>query len=909
MPSRRKLAIGAGGIFFASGFIYFRVAEKEPFEKIEGSLPLRNKNKLNFQDKQLSLQGFLKQDHLYSQNYQVFDPSIRKYLEIPISPRRVEESGNLFKAFNSLKGWNRTASTISDRDLSYRDNPFIGGVNSLKKEEIIRDILESILDESEYLSTLIRADSIKIEFKKEEGFSLVKDFNLRLRILNPRKRKAYLFKSIEIDPLSENDIHISLSQSEIKPTTVSVNLGHSKQISWSLFPKDSVWKITKITHSPNHRKTEETKFSLPLIYGTSAALKDLQELLPRKEVDHPFPIASSLDYGYVREKLTPLLVNISENQMEKDIEAWFGAHKAHQIRVYISDLQNLIEMFKKRSFLDKNGRKASLIEMVMKSHTFKDGLYNHMKLSSSYRKVLDSLLTSEGKELKLTEEECYALLDSWSYQLKQMQDSIKISITWDKKPQRVIQPLGYTSPYPAVSFKFKQKISFEKAVKIPLNGSWDSSQKKYDASSGDQKFDITKRLSSLGTILAPIRSVFKEMGNGGSFMGADIFDVLMPDVSQFLGIDGLEIDANEYIENIYEASNSPIGIAIGDSEDYQGINIKGKNIGWKALDVSSSINLANFSKFFYKLYEKIDTYKDPSNSALGVSQLWNFTTLLQQRPISFIIHAIHSTFDHQYLKSGSSTPEDKRPWPVFFKSLFQDPITIKHKQVFVGYSGAFFDVKEWFRSETKSSEQYSTSWDISTKKQRDEWEILSPKNEDVALINQKFALNYSSFSPEQPIIINSEENKSQYDAFLAKEGSTSIGLVNHYDRLKSVFRDNNKSNIYYPNIDWENMKVSYAQLNLEKAIKSVLAIRHTFQGFPSSLVLTTLGIEIHKILGEALIRNPFWINMNFMKEIGSWSKNEIPFKYMSYSVYSEESLYITPQLDKTKLNLGRFIKL
>nr|WP_045118489.1 hypothetical protein [Mycoplasma haemocanis] len=905
MPSRRRLAIGAGGIFFALGFIYFRAFEKEQFEKIEGSLPLRNKNKLNFQDRPLFLKDFFHKDHLYSQNYQIFDPSIRKYLEIPSSTKGFEETGNLFKVFNSLKTWNRTASTLSDKDLSYRDNPFIQAVNSLKKEEIIRDILESILSESEYLSTLIRVDSIKIEFQKEERSSLVKDFNLKLRILNPNKGKAYLFKSIEIDPLNENDIHIYLPSSEIKPTIIPVNLGNSKQISWSLFPKNSSWKIIKTV---NHKKIEETRFSLPLIYGASVALNNLQKLLPEEELDRPFPIISSLDYGYVREKLTHLLTNISENQMEKDIEFWFGAYKAHQIRVYISDLRNLIEMFKKRSFTDKHGRKASLIEMVMKSHTFKDGLYNHMKLNSSYRKILDFLLTNEGKDLKLTEEECRALLDSWSYQLKQMQDSIKISIDWIEKPKRVMQPLGYVSPYPAVSFKFKQKITFEKSLKIPLQGHWDSHQKKYDSSSGDQKFDITKKLSSLSTILAPIRSVFKEMGSGGSFMGLDIFDVLMPDASQFLGINSLEIDANEYIENIYEASNSPIGISIGDSEDYQGINIKGKNIGWKALDVSSSINLANFSKFFYKLYEKIDTYKDPSKSALGVSQLWNFQTLLKQRPISFIIHTIHSIFDHKYLKSGSSTPEDKRPWPVFFKSLFQDPITLKHKQVFVGYSGAFFNVKEWFRSETKSSDQYSTSWDIS-QKPRNEWEILSPKNEDVALISQKFTLNYSSFSPEQPIIINSEENKSQYDAFLAKEGSTSVGLLNHYDRLKFVFRDNNKSNIYYPNIDWEKMKVSYAQLNLEKAIKSVLAIKHTFQSIWASSGLSLLGIEIHNILGEALIRNPFWINMNFMKEIGSWSKHEIPFKYMSYSVYSEESLYITPQLDKTKLKLGSFIKL
>lgn len=85
------------------------------------------------------------------------------------------------------------------------------------------------------------------------------------------------------------------------------------------------------------------------------------------------------------------------------------------------------------------------------------------------------------------------------------------------------------------------------------------------------------------------------------------------------------------------------------------------------MDLRTTYDLNKFHKFFYKLYEKIDTYKDESgiNITNSLSLVGGVGSLLggsfNDHPISFAIHMINQLFDPNYFKKSPQTPEDQRP--------------------------------------------------------------------------------------------------------------------------------------------------------------------------------------------------------------------------------------------------------
>ncbi|AEW45385.1 hypothetical protein MHC_02605 [Mycoplasma haemocanis str. Illinois] len=901
------------------------------FQQVEGSEILQDKRRDSFLKGDLpfipSFKDRLEPSHIQKTSFQqykhLFAPEMQKYLQDvqdekfkdgPYSKKKQD----LLNMLHYKKEWTLT----SDKEIAYKSGFFQQELNNFSDEKLVQDILWSLAEESHVNSTLIRPESITINFKREKtGYQksplldksdVIKSLNIKFRIFNPNRQKAFVFKRIEIDPTSETDVSITLKEGELKPITGPITGFKSSASSWSIFPIEEGFKVTKEVIYPNKIKTTEHKDNLFLLYNYS---RFFEKWVGNTNIWGLVNNSHSLiDYEYVRKALSTKLINITADQVKKDIERWYGSFTAFILRTKIEDAINIINILQKNTFFDKHGNKASVVDNAVNDFNFRNNLYNHFQFDSKLRKVLDTLFlqNERKKDLKITVKEAKALLNSWAYQLEQIKDSIRIELKWDKQPVKTNADLGYENIYPAFSYKFTQKFVFTKEIKIPLKGIYDTENGKFEESTSEtekkHKFDLSNRLKNVKEFLTPISFLFN--GIGGSVGGINIMDVLIPDAAQFIGFEALTIKGSQEISNIYESKNSPITLAIGGEEDMQKIHFPGTNIGWKSLDITHKQDLSKFTSLFYNLYEKFDTYKDKSGFVLGAVQLLSAKSRLASDPISFIAHAINSIFDKNYLKSKGSE-EGKRPWPVFFNSLFQNSLDFKSKQLLTGLSSVFFEWdKEWDNNSEKekcqgsgSDKIYCTAFSLKGSKKKQ----IVPNSEEVKSISKKFFPTYSSYFPEKPIVFGTSDDTKAYNDFLAKEGQSSIGLVNNYTKLKEVFKSRfEKDPNFFPSnkeINWNNTKVSYVQLNLEKAIKSVLALENTATGL-LGLAVDSVGIEFHKILGEALVRDGFWINMNLMDEKGSFWTIEHPIKHLFYSPFSENWLFVNPNLDHLKLKLG-----
>ncbi|CBY92689.1 hypothetical protein HF1_06810 [Mycoplasma haemofelis str. Langford 1] len=906
------------------------------FQQVEGSGILQDKRRGSFLRGELpftpSFRDRLAPSHIQKTSFQqhkhLFAPEMQKYLT-EVNEEDVKEGhySDKKKELLDLIHYKKEWILTSDKEISYKSGYFQEELNNFGDNKLVQDILWSLVEESQVNATLIRPESITINFKREKvGYQknplldksdVIKNLHIKFRIFNPNRQKTFVFKSIEIDPTSETDVEITLREGELKPVSTALAAHKLSASSWSIFPIEEGFKVTKEVVYPNKVKTQEHKDSLFLLYNSSRFFeKWVGNPRSRSVSTHTH---SLVDYEYVRKSLSAKLVNITTDQVKKDIERWYGSFTAFILRTKIEDMINLINLLQKNTFFDKHGNKVSVVDNAINDFTFRHNLYNHFQFDSNLRKVLDTLFLQNKSNLglKITVKEAKALLNSWVYQLEQIKDSIRIELKWEKEPQKTNADLGYENIYPAFSYKFTQKFVFTKEVKIPLKGTYNTTENKFEEATTEtenkHKFDLSNRLKNVKVFLTPISFLFNGM-NGGSIGGVSIMDVLIPDVANFVDLESLTIDANQEIKNTYESKNSPITLAIGGEEDMQKIHFPGTNIGWKSLDVTHSQDLSKFTKLFYKLYEKFDTYKDGSGVALNTLQLLQANSRLSKDPISFIAHAINSIFDKNYLQSKQSD-ESKRPWPIFFNTLLGESLNFKSKQLLVGLSSLFFAWDTEWDSEAEKEKcdgqgqekYYCTKFSLKNSRKK---QIL-PNSEETKNVTQKFFPTYSSYFPEKPVVFGTKDDTTAYDAFLAKEGKSSIGLVNNYTKLKEVFKSRfEKDPNFFPSnkeINWNNAKVSYVRLNLEKAIKSVLALKNEVYGM-LGITVSAIGIEFHKILGEALVRDGFWINMNLMDEKGSFWTIEHPIKHMFYSPFSESWLFVKPDLDHTKLELGSLMK-
>ncbi|OAL10756.1 hypothetical protein A6V39_01695 [Candidatus Mycoplasma haematobovis] len=861
------------------------------------------------------------------QNQARFHPSLSKYLD----NKKIFEKQS-FSWWKSNVGaigeiidseqYCLSCANLSDREVIYGDTYFSDKVAELGEAELVQDILWSLWEESKYNGTVIHAETIKVDLQldKTSKPSIVKQFSLSFKVSNLSTRKAQVLRKIDLDPYTQAEINVLLSNGEIRSTPVATGHHGLKYTTWNLFPKNTQWKVVKNIQQPKKQTATSSHDSLQLIYGESRFIPhSISRNTQRRTA------INTIDYAYVKDKLSPFLNSITADDIEKDIESWYGGYFAYLIRTRIDDIQNLIELLQKKTIENDRGIKESVFEQVLNNYQFRNNLYNHFKFSDTYKKALNKLLTNDGnKGIRITIEEITGLLKSWVYQLKQIQDSIKVEIEWKEKPKKVYSQAGQYGEYPTFAFNFEQKITWVKEMKIPLNGIWSIKKNKYEELStgstgstedGKHKFNITNKLTNLKDILAPLTSVISSLNQ--SLEGINVMDDLIPDVGKFIGIDALTINENESISYIYKTTGSPITLALDDISDLQEKHFPRMNIGWKAIDVSAALNLSKFTKLFHSLYEKFDSGIKERQS-LGFIELTKAGDELKKSPISFIAHAINSIFDKSY-GSGSSQRQDetKRPWPVFFRSLFADPLVFDRAQMMTGYSRLFFKYPEWWGKDNKldkdckgqqqqqqqQQQHWCTSFDFSKRNK-----IAEPKNYEVDLISRSLTFNHSMYAPYSPIVLNNISG-GQYEKFLGDEGAgkTSQGVLNGTKEIVEAVKQNYNKNSFVGKreIDWGKAKVSFAQLNLKKAIESVLALENTWSGLVSGTALNFAGIYFHKILGEALVRDGFWININLMHEHGIFTKHDVKVtKKMNYYPNSEIWLKVDPSLDHEKLNLG-----
>lgn len=99
-------------------------------------------------------------------------------------------------------------------------------------------------------------------------------------------------------------------------------------------------------------------------------------------------------------------------------------------------------------------------------------------------------------------------------------------------------------------------------------------------------------------------------------------------------------------------------------------------------------------------------------------------------------------------------------------------------------------------------------------------------------------------------------------------------------------------------VNWEKVKLSFTQLHLERALKSVLNLKNQI----STLANSILNVPFNHVLGEYIRRDAMMVTVNMMLEDGSASLIKDVIRMLKLSPYSTFSFSVSPNLDKTKLH-------
>ncbi|WP_216083327.1 hypothetical protein [Candidatus Mycoplasma haematohominis] len=850
-----------------------------------------------------------------------------------------------------LKRDNVSMSHISAIEIPYKSHQFVRNVNSLTKSQIIQDLLWSLIEESTEGKFSVRPDSVKIDFSIEKPLfdvsnsgdqdvfplpaNKLKNFKIHFKVFNYSQNVVKVFKTIPIEPLREKEIRIQIDSAEIRPFPVSLWIGMQSAVKWGLLPTDdnqfnlSIYEIFP-TLNTRHLKLPD----LSIIYGRSRFISD--------SVASPSysRMVNTPTYKNLKDAVDPFLIGITPKQIEEDLETWYGSLAAFHTRLRIQDVRKFLRILEMPITSGDDHKTYSVIENFVKHPHFRNNFYNLIFFNETGRKMVDKVFDTT-REDSVNAKELSAMLKALAKQLETLENNMKITFTWEKKPELVVSNVEDQSPYPAVSFSFSQEFSWDQEIVIPFKGCWDDDGNNFekdtqkDSCSGNkQYFDLSNKLDGLDEILKPIASSISPFIFG-----------LIPSAKKFIGWEQWKIGNNEKVTNKYIAHHSPISPAITKTSDYY--EQTRMAAGWKALDVKVVHDMSQFHEFVHSVYSKIDSYKDLNgvNITNFASTIAAGATLSNEKKkkeimndlVAFGVHLINQSFDESYFKKDQTSPENQRPWPVFFKTLLQQPFKIDSTQVFAGYSRAIFDVDEFVLKNTKEQQQQQKSgvtknvykiskdWqskDVNGSKNSSikEWDYPAKyKSESVKNIVQNYENTYSSNFPKSPMIFDFPSNE-KWNLFLRQEGATSTGFMRYRDNLKNIMLEalHNKhipgSNPptalkHFPDqkfINWNRVKISATPIDLEKALRSVLALTNQW----STIFNAYAKVKLHSMLGEMIQRDPMLITVNMMMEDGTFRFIRDPMVFSINSVYSTYQFSVLPNLDFDKIStdLKDFIK-
>lgn len=131
-----------------------------------------------------------------------------------------------------------------------------------------------------------------------------------------------------------------------------------------------------------------------------------------------------------------------------------------------------------------------------------------------------------------------------------------------------------------------------------------------------------------------------------------------------------------------------------------------------------------------------------------------------------------------------------------------------------------------------------------------------------------------------------------------------MGFINQRNMVKNILQNmvyGSGTSSSFPSkqsVNWEKVKLSFTQLHLEKALKSVLNLKNQL----SIMVDKFLGVPFNNVLGEYIRRDAMMVTVNMMLEDGSASLVKDIIRMLKLSPYSTFSFSVVPNLDKTKLH-------
>lgn len=153
-------------------------------------------------------------------------------------------------------------------------------------------------------------------------------------------------------------------------------------------------------------------------------------------------------------------MSITTDQIKKDLETWYGAATAFHVQLRLKDFQNLAHVMDMDIFRDRHGKNHDGLDMLVNSGAWRNALYQTLNMKSDVAKVVERFFDqSPTNQTRITYNDAKYLIKSLSWAMKEMQDNMKVKITWHKEPEFSPSNDDDNSPFQAVSFKFSQELS------------------------------------------------------------------------------------------------------------------------------------------------------------------------------------------------------------------------------------------------------------------------------------------------------------------------------------------------------------------------------------------------------------------------------------------------------------------
>ncbi|WP_391591685.1 hypothetical protein MCAV_06490 [[Mycoplasma] cavipharyngis] len=576
-------------------------------------------------------------------------------------------------------------------------------IANLTKDDIKNDLLDSLIEIIENNPNVyLDFNKLELDFrliKQSSSRLLINSFLMKLVFSNNGINAFNLFNSISIPGQSTVELTINLFEGTIRPD-YSVGsdrngLPGSYAASWAI-------------EANAFDFTVNTKYIAGALSGneTSFNPKRINFITSRSFAINTFyaGFSSVTTYEILKQTANYDLAKLDSETIKKDINDWWTQYFRLQASLGYQDVERIMNYLIAPSIKDSDGILRTPLYILLVDKNKREEILKIALHNPGLRNIINSVLdqkifnfngSDKDKQQKAAQEYVDNVTNFFKYLLNLnlstfFDQGIEVRVEWIKDP--VLYTTNINDPH--ISFQYRVKVTFKENLKI------DSKAKFINQDNKEYQYDIASFLQLDKIIIGLSRESNNKKNNTSQT------DALLNSFAKLFALDKLEVKKGESITFGFEATQSPLTLAVSQTLDVA--KAENVNLGWEATDTKLTVDLSKMQTFWEIIYHKMNliTYKGGNTGGLinafkGIGEIKALADRVKKGEYDILFQILDYLFVSDAQRQLVNHPRNKRearPVEVLFDTITNQEYSVASYPMRINLSRAFYYLADQFNS-------------------------------------------------------------------------------------------------------------------------------------------------------------------------------------------------------------------